>query len=48
MDIVLLINVAISALAYFLTVNLIPGLTNMFLRANLYGVDMSKRDSKKM
>lgn len=48
MDIVLIINLVIAGFAYLLTVNLIPGLKEMFLRANLFGVDMSKKDAKKM
>lgn len=44
----LLINALISVGAYFLTVNLIPNLKAMFLKANIAGVDMSKRNASKM
>lgn len=34
--------------AYCLTVHLIPRIKSMFVKANLYGIDMSKRSSDKM
>lgn len=37
-----------SIFAYFLTIRLIPGLKNMFIKANLFGSDMNKRNSDKM
>lgn len=48
MDLRVAINIVISTGAYFLTVNLIPGLKAMFLKANLYGVDLNKKSSEKM
>lgn len=42
------INVAISTGAYFLARSLIPNLKQMFLKANIAGVDMSKTDKVKM
>lgn len=37
-----------SICAYFLTKRLIPRLKNMFIDANLYGVDMNKKSKPKM
>ncbi|KAK0178204.1 hypothetical protein PV328_002177 [Microctonus aethiopoides] len=37
-----------SIFAYFLTIRLIPGLKNMFIKANLFGSDMNKRNSDKI
>uniref|UniRef100_A0A336LWH4 UDP-N-acetylglucosamine--dolichyl-phosphate N-acetylglucosaminephosphotransferase n=1 Tax=Culicoides sonorensis TaxID=179676 RepID=A0A336LWH4_CULSO len=48
MDYHLLINFVISIGAYFLTVNLIPSLKPMFLKANLFGIDMNKKSSGKV
>jgi hypothetical protein len=42
------INVAISVCAYLGTRSLIPNLKEMFLKANIAGVDMSKKEKKKM
>ncbi|XP_063698398.1 UDP-N-acetylglucosamine--dolichyl-phosphate N-acetylglucosaminephosphotransferase [Culicoides brevitarsis] len=48
MDYYLLINFVISIGSYLLTVNLIPSLQPMFLKANLYGIDMNKKSSGKV
>ncbi|XP_056648406.1 UDP-N-acetylglucosamine--dolichyl-phosphate N-acetylglucosaminephosphotransferase [Diorhabda sublineata] len=44
----LLINLGMSILAYYLTVRLIPGLKEKFIKANLFGIDMSKTTSDKV
>ena len=42
------VNLAMSVGAYFLTVRLIPRIKNMFIKANLYGVDMNKSSGDKV
>ncbi|XP_070156129.1 UDP-N-acetylglucosamine--dolichyl-phosphate N-acetylglucosaminephosphotransferase [Polyergus mexicanus] len=42
------INAIMSVSAYYLTVQLIPKIKSMFVKANLYGIDMSKRTSDKV
>lgn len=42
------INVVISAGAFFLARSLIPNLKDMFLKANIAGIDMSKREKIRM
>ncbi|XP_011690369.1 PREDICTED: UDP-N-acetylglucosamine--dolichyl-phosphate N-acetylglucosaminephosphotransferase isoform X2 [Wasmannia auropunctata] len=42
------VNAVMSVCAYGLTVRLIPRLKDMFVRANLYGIDMGKRSSGKV
>ncbi|XP_076749181.1 alg7 dolichyl-phosphate N-acetylglucosaminephosphotransferase isoform X1 [Xylocopa sonorina] len=44
----ILINFAMSIIAYFLTVRLIPRIKDMFIRANLYGIDMNKNSGEKV
>lgn len=44
----LLINFIMSIFAYFVTVRIIPGLKDKFIKANLFGIDMSKRTSDKV
>jgi len=44
----LFVNLAMSACAYVATVQLIPSLRDMFLRANLSGVDMNKKEKLKV
>ena len=44
----LLVNVAISAGAFFVGQNLIPKMKTMFLSANLAGIDMNKKSKAKM
>ncbi|XP_065341422.1 UDP-N-acetylglucosamine--dolichyl-phosphate N-acetylglucosaminephosphotransferase [Cloeon dipterum] len=44
----LLINVFMSVCAYVATVQLIPTLKDMFFKANLYGVDMNKKEKHKI
>jgi UDP-N-acetylglucosamine--dolichyl-phosphate N-acetylglucosaminephosphotransferase len=42
------INLAISVGIFLATRRLIPNLKAMFLKANLYGIDMSKKDKVKV
>ncbi|XP_077278068.1 alg7 dolichyl-phosphate N-acetylglucosaminephosphotransferase isoform X2 [Temnothorax americanus] len=42
------VNAVMSACAYGLTVRLIPRIKSMFVKANLYGVDMNKRSGGKV
>ncbi|KAF5305906.1 hypothetical protein FQR65_LT07517 [Abscondita terminalis] len=44
----LVINALMSMVAYVITVRLIPKLREMFIKANLFGIDMSKRTSEKV
>ncbi|ELT97140.1 hypothetical protein CAPTEDRAFT_171012 [Capitella teleta] len=44
----LLINVVFSIIGFILTMKLIPGLKHMFIKANLYGIDMSKTSREKV
>ena len=44
----IVVNAALSVVGFGVTVRLIPGLKDMFLKANLSGVDMSKKDKQKM
>lgn len=44
----LFINILMSIVAYFATSRLIPSMENMFIKANLYGVDMNKKSTKKV
>ncbi|XP_043259666.1 UDP-N-acetylglucosamine--dolichyl-phosphate N-acetylglucosaminephosphotransferase [Colletes gigas] len=44
----LLVNLAMSVSAYFLTVRLIPRIKDMFIKANLYGIDMNKSGGEKV
>lgn len=48
MNVSLLINCAISAIAFLITKQLIPSLRDMFIAANLFGNDLCKRDKPKM
>ena len=41
-------NLLMSIGSYFLTVRLIPSMENMFLKANLYGIDLNKKTNTKM
>lgn len=41
-------NLVMSILTYVTTVRLIPKVGKTFIKANLYGIDMSKRTSEKM
>jgi hypothetical protein len=41
-------NLAISICAYVLTCKLIPGLKEMFLKADIAGIDMNKRSGTRM
>nr|XP_050869994.1 UDP-N-acetylglucosamine--dolichyl-phosphate N-acetylglucosaminephosphotransferase [Vespula vulgaris] len=42
------IDIIMSIGAYFFTLNLIPRLKDLFVKANLYGIDMNKRNSLKI
>ncbi|XP_066257130.1 UDP-N-acetylglucosamine--dolichyl-phosphate N-acetylglucosaminephosphotransferase [Euwallacea similis] len=44
----LIINILISFLAYFVTQRTIPRLKSKFIKANLFGIDMSKTTSDKI
>jgi hypothetical protein len=44
----LVANAIISICAYVLTKRMIPRLKDMFLNANVYGVDMNKADKPKV
>lgn len=44
----LTINIVFSTCAYLLAKSLIPNLKDMFLKANISGVDMNKKEKKKM
>lgn len=48
MIITLAINFAYSVCAYLITKHSIPNLSDMFIAANLFGMDMCKRDKPKM
>jgi UDP-N-acetylglucosamine--dolichyl-phosphate N-acetylglucosaminephosphotransferase len=39
----LLINAGLSAAGFLICLNIIPKFRDMFIKANLFGVDMSKR-----
>lgn len=44
----IILNILISIIAYITTVRLIPKLKDMFIKANLFGIDMSKRTGDKV
>ncbi|XP_050576532.1 UDP-N-acetylglucosamine--dolichyl-phosphate N-acetylglucosaminephosphotransferase isoform X1 [Bombus affinis] len=44
----ILINFAMSITVYFLTIRLIPKIKDMFVKANLYGIDMNKKSGEKV
>jgi UDP-N-acetylglucosamine--dolichyl-phosphate N-acetylglucosaminephosphotransferase len=44
----LLINAGMSFVGFLLCLNIIPKFRDMFIRANLYGVDMSKKSKLKV
>lgn len=44
----LFVNATMSISTYVATVRLIPKLKDMFIKANLFGIDMSKTTSDKM
>lgn len=37
-----------SITVYFLTIRLIPKIKDMFVKANLYGIDMNKKSGEKV
>ncbi|KOX77790.1 UDP-N-acetylglucosamine--dolichyl-phosphate N-acetylglucosaminephosphotransferase [Melipona quadrifasciata] len=44
----ILFNFVMSVIVYFLTVRLIPRIKDMFVKANLYGIDMNKKSGEKV
>lgn len=44
----ILVNAVMSACGFVVCYNIIPKFKTMFINANLFGIDMSKRDKKKM
>ncbi|KAJ8948911.1 hypothetical protein NQ318_020497 [Aromia moschata] len=44
----IVVNLIMSIITYFITVRLIPKLKDTFIKANLFGIDMSKRTSEKV
>jgi hypothetical protein len=42
------VNLALSVAFYFSTVSLIPKLTQMFVNAKLYGLDLNKKTKEKV
>lgn len=44
----LFINLLMSIGAYFATVKIIPSIKDTFIKANLFGIDMSKTTSEKV
>lgn len=42
------VNGIMSVISYFLTVRLIPKFKEMFIKGNLFGIDMNKKEGKKM
>lgn len=44
----LLINAGMSLVGFGVCLNIIPKFADMFIRANLFGVDMSKTSKAKM
>jgi UDP-N-acetylglucosamine--dolichyl-phosphate N-acetylglucosaminephosphotransferase len=48
MMIPIIISAFMSTVAYVVTVRLIPKLRDMFIKANLFGIDMSKTTSEKV
>lgn len=44
----LAINTAMSAVGFLVCLNIIPKFKDMFIKSNLYGVDMAKSSKEKM
>lgn len=44
----LVVNATMSSFMYIMTLKLIPKVKDMFIKANLFGIDMSKRTSEKV
>lgn len=44
----IVVNALMSIVAFSITIRLIPKLKDMFIKANLFGIDMSKRNSDKV
>jgi UDP-N-acetylglucosamine--dolichyl-phosphate N-acetylglucosaminephosphotransferase len=48
MTVAIAINAAMSALAFVFTLRLIPSVRDMFIKANLFGVDLNKKRKEKV
>lgn len=44
----ILVNALMSACGFVVCYNIIPKFKTMFINAHLFGIDMSKRDKRKM
>ena len=44
----LLVNAGMSLVGFFVCLNIIPKFRDMFIRANLFGIDMSKKNKTQM
>lgn len=44
----ILVNAVMSACGFVVCYNIIPKFKTMFINAHLFGIDMSKRDKRKM
>lgn len=44
----LFVNALASIGSFFITLKVIPGIKDTFLKANLFGIDMNKKIGKKM
>lgn len=44
----ILVLLILSAVAFFVTDELIPNLTDLFVKAGLFGIDLCKTNKKKM
>jgi len=44
----IIVNVIVSVVAYVVAVRIIPRFRDMFIKANLFGIDMSKSRKEKM
>lgn len=44
----IIVNVIMSVMAYVVAVRIIPRFGDMFIKANLFGIDLSKSRKEKM
>jgi len=44
----IIVNAMVSVVAYVVAVRIIPRFRDMFIKANLFGIDMSKSRKEKM
>ena len=42
------VNVTLSILGFFLSLNVIPKFKDMFIKANLFGVDLNKVEKRQV